>query len=249
VRAGRPLTAALAAGEVALWYAFVAEQDEPATVASELALLSSEERVRHDRLHGPAQRRSFRAAHVLLRRALSRHLGSAPGVSDSSPAAWRFRSNRHGRPELDLGSDPPLRFNLSHTQGLVACVLTREAAVGVDVETSDRRCDVARVARRCCAPSERADLQTCPDAAQQLRRFLAYWTLKEAYLKALGHGLAGSARSAVFELQGDAGARLVSGARGGAWHFFRLQPGERHQLAIACAGRERPRLRVIESGR
>ena len=53
---------------------------------------------------------------ALVRTTLSRY-------AEVDPAAWRFERNRYGRPHLLAGQcDRDLRFNLSHTRGLIASV-------------------------------------------------------------------------------------------------------------------------------
>ena len=106
-----------------------------------------------------------------------------PRTGDSS-------RNVHGRPEiLDRPAGvPDLRFNLSHTDGLIACAVTIGREVGVDVEHVGRRL-THDIAGRFFAPREVADLKSLP-VAEQPRVFFDYWTLKEAYIKARGFGLA-----------------------------------------------------------
>ena len=64
-----------------------------------------------------------------------------------------LRANPYGRPEIQVEQGvPPLRFNLSHTTGLVTCAVTRSADVGVDVEQTTRQGDLGAIAPSSCAP-------------------------------------------------------------------------------------------------
>lgn len=86
------------------------------------------------------------------------------------------------------GGAERVRFNLSHTRGLVGCALTLDSAVGFDVEHSGGRGASLELAQRFFAPPEIAALEGLE--AEALRsRFYETWTLKEAYLKARGLGL------------------------------------------------------------
>src|SRR3954451_20032403 len=78
--------------------------------------LSADERERMTRFVFDRDRRTFLLTRALVRTTLSRY-AAVP------PAAWRFIANDHGRPEiLDRAAGvPDLRFNLSHTDGLIAC--------------------------------------------------------------------------------------------------------------------------------
>jgi 4'-phosphopantetheinyl transferase len=144
-----------------------------------VALLSDEERQRMSRFCFERDRLLFLVAHALVRTTLSR-------FADAPPAAWRFRTGSHGRPEI---ATPPsrLRFSLSHTRGLAACAVTIDADIGLDVEnlSSGAALDVAE---RFFSPREVRDLFGRPEASRR-DRFVEFWTLKEAYIKARGLGL------------------------------------------------------------
>jgi 4'-phosphopantetheinyl transferase len=153
----------------------------PDAIAEDETLLQPDERERANRFHFERDRRMYIGAHALLRRALSRH---AP----VDPAAWRFVASEHGRPEIGGPAGAPrLRFSLSHTRGIAACAVAAEIDIGFDVEDAAREAPL-EVARR-FAPSEIADLSSLP-AGEREERFFVYWTLKEAYVKARGLGLA-----------------------------------------------------------
>jgi 4'-phosphopantetheinyl transferase len=130
---------------------------------------------------------------------------------------------------------PDLRFNVSHTSGLVACAVTVGREVGVDVEHTGRRL-VHDVAERFFSPREVADLRACP-AADQPVVFFDYWTLKASYIKARGLGLAlplgqfsfvcvpGRAPTIEFapELHDDPSS----------WQFAQFWPTAEHRMAVA----------------
>ena len=82
---------------------------------------------------------------------------------------------------------PPLRFNLSHTTGLVACAVALSDDVGIDIEWNRRPAPIA-VARRFFTDAEAAAILSLPSSERD-ERFFLYWTLKEAYVKAKGVGL------------------------------------------------------------
>ncbi|MEM9365035.1 MAG: 4'-phosphopantetheinyl transferase superfamily protein [Planctomycetota bacterium] len=80
-------------------------------------------------------------------------------------------------------------FNIAHTDGLVMCGLASGARwIGVDVECLERRTDT-NLARRYFASSEVAQLDRVRDEDERCHRFLKIWTLKEAFIKAIGTGL------------------------------------------------------------
>src|SRR5258706_660501 len=119
--------------EVRVYYAPSASVEDSAEHARCLARLSDEERERHRRFHFERDRHSYLAAHALTRSVLGELVACAP-------EQLRFAAGPHGRPELcEPEPEPRLRFNLSHTHGMVACGVALEHDIGVDVEYVERR--------------------------------------------------------------------------------------------------------------
>jgi|GEM_PF-1717292 len=177
-----------------------------AELAAEAAVLDADERSRAARLRFDADRQMYRAAHVLLRRALSL---AAP----SAPAHWRFVRGPYGRPEIDVAACPDaagLRFNLTHTRGLVCCALAWESPVGIDAECRRPMQDVRAIAERFFAAEESAAViaSGAPGSPAAASTFRALWTLKEAYIKALGRGLSMGLDGFAFRLVGAPPARI-----------------------------------------
>src|SRR5438105_4776822 len=136
---------------VHVWYSLASKELEKDRAASYLELLTPEERERYHRFMQEKDRRQFLLGKVLVRTALSHYLSLAP-------ERWLFTSNRFGKPVLaNSPSQPALRFNLSHTEGLVACVIARDFDVGIDVENVGRSVNLD-IARRFFAPTEVAFL-------------------------------------------------------------------------------------------
>lgn len=191
-----------------------------ARLAAGAAVLDAEEQSRASRFRFDRDRQVYRAAHVLLRRALSLH-GSYP------PSAWRFQRGEHGRPEIDLGACPDgmgLRFNLAHTHGLVCCVLARDTPLGIDAECHRPARELSAIAARFFSEGEAAmvaeavvaDPRREPGAAQLSSvaatpgalAFYSLWTLKEAYVKALGRGLSLGLDRCVFRFSDERPAHI-----------------------------------------
>src|SRR5688572_20365909 len=215
----------LAAGSVALWFARAAQLGDPAIADSYAALMSDEERERARRMVVDGARQLHVLARALQRTVLASYL---PGVA---PHELRFSRNESGRPSLaapfDVGG---LDFNLAHTRGMVVLAVARGLQFGIDVECHDKNMPLA-AARRYFSRDEVAALETLP-AGLQPGRFLRLWTLKEAYLKAIGTGISGGlggmtfhldARGITFERDADPGAS--------GWWFGQFSVGAEHLLA------------------
>jgi 4'-phosphopantetheinyl transferase len=175
-------------------------------------------------------RRAFLLTRALVRTMLSRY---AP----LSPSEWRFITNVHGRPEILDRPDavPDLRFNISHTNGLIACAVTIGREVGVDVEHIGRHL-THDIAGRHFAPAEVADLRRLSDEEQRTV-FYDYWTLKESYIKARGFGLALPLGDFAFKLNPPAPPTISFEPAlkddPGTWQFLQEWPTPTHRLALA----------------
>lgn len=191
------------------------------------ALLDDSERERARRFHFERDRLSYIAAHALGRGLLSAWAGG-------EPSAWRFTIGGHGKPEVLVPPGAPqLRLNLSHTRGLAAAVLTEDHDIGIDVEWLERQPASADLARRFFAPAECAQLAAVPPS-QANQTFLSFWTLKEAYIKAIGKGLAQPLDSFAFTLDPLA-IRFEVGLDDdpACWRFQRFRPTSSHVMALA----------------
>ncbi|MGB5473429.1 MAG: 4'-phosphopantetheinyl transferase superfamily protein [Gammaproteobacteria bacterium] len=214
--------------EVHVWLARPDAVTDAAYLADCIAMLGDDERERYRRFRFEKDRHLFLVAHALVRRVLSCYV-------DVGPADWHFVSGAHGRPEV---AAPPLpvnlRFNLSHTSGLAACVVTLNDACGIDAERLDRRPRMRAIAAKLFAGPEVQDLLDREGSAVYHERFFTYWTLREAWCKALGTGLAHEDRSVWFDLDGCDAVRLHGAA--GQWQFAVQKPTTEHVLAIAVLG-------------
>ncbi len=167
--------------EVHVWYLRAHPTSHASYAAVAKPLLDEVEQRRAAAFsHWPSQF-EFVVGRAFLRWTLGRYLSV-------EPASLHFQPNQYGRPELIGGSK--LQFNLSHSGGLIALAIAYGHEVGLDVEHSRAHPLDAEVAEEHFAPSEFADYASQSTPAARHTRFLEYWTLKEAYLKARGTGLA-----------------------------------------------------------
>lgn len=191
--------------------------------------LSAGERQRASRFHHLSDKWEFVLGRLMARSLLAARTGV--------PAdAFTFVENAHGRPEIAAPAlDSPLRFNLSHSGGLVACVLGEAKQVGVDIERVDRPAVDPRVIRRYCSEPEQAALGLLGDE-QRHERFLQLWTLKEAYVKARGTGLTLPLASVSFAVAADGpGDVSFNGVDDEArWMFAHTRLEPKHLLAVAA---------------
>lgn len=176
----QPERFALASDEVHLWLATLEASSEQLTAYEQL--LSCDERERAARFCFPRDRDRYVVGRGLLRVILARYLGIAP-------LELRFAYNAYGKPELATeGGAQSLRFNLSHSHGLVLYAVARGRELGVDIERVRPEMATEAIARHFFSPQEVRALMALPPHART-DAFFRCWTRKEAYLKARGEGL------------------------------------------------------------
>jgi len=139
------------------------------------SLVTDADRDRMSATARPLRRTQYLAGRALLRFALE-HWTGLPAASH------RLHVREGGKPDCIGGP----AISISHDGTSVACAIAASGEVGVDVQHVVPRRRIADIARRYFSQAENAWLDNAtPDA------FYRLWVLKEAYLKALGSGLAG----------------------------------------------------------
>lgn len=169
-------------GEVHVWYIPV-EADAAESCQRPLeACLSLPERQKYSTLTRPAVRQNFLLSRGCLRYLLGYYL-------DLPPHALVFTFGPYGKPSLSSTThQSTLQFNLSHSEQRIVIALHLQRSLGIDIEHLRPVTQLASLCRRCLTPIE-AETMLPLDTEQSSRRFLQYWTAKEALLKAMGVGL------------------------------------------------------------
>ncbi|GGC67812.1 hypothetical protein GCM10011362_15340 [Marinobacter halophilus] len=137
------------------------------------------------------RRGEFLTSRWLIRQSLANASGEAP--ERCQPV--------DGRP-VTSSTPPGWHLSLSHSKGLTA-VAAGTQPLGIDIEPSQRKPDWTGLAKRWFSAVEQEWLFRANDPFS----FLKVWTLKEAWLKATGRGIAGNLQTLEvrkdFELYGD----------------------------------------------
>ncbi len=151
----------------------------------------------------------------------------------------------HGKPFVVAPPQAARPFNVAHTDGLVlfaSCqseLAISEMALGVDVERLSRRTDV-ELAQRYFAPPEVQYVWDHRDPDARHYAFLRVWTLKEAFIKAIGTGLTMPLGDFAFEqIDSDRPrVRMLNPAleTGEQWQFIAFHPAEDYVGALAVSG-------------
>lgn len=229
----------LDADTIHLWH-FELESNPLRMDAQYLDWLSPAERNRHDRLLIANRRQHYLLGKIMQRQILSHY-------EELEPRDWQFEDNAWGKPAVALRPDPGLHFNLSHSGNAYVMAVARHGELGVDIEFAQRGRRVSKLAGRYFSAQE-AHWLLAQEASRQQELFYDFWTLKEAYIKARGMGLALSLDGFSFDVS-QAGkinfAHHDLGSRGEHddedWRFWRIKwPGvsEDYALALAVAAKD-----------
>lgn len=206
------------------WWAFTEGQTDWGKVRSALTL-PEQERAAAFRFDRDAI--GFMAGRYLQRSVLSSYLGAnAEGLD--------IVAGEHGKP--CLAGEPALAFNLSNTNGLAVLAVSRECtAVGVDAEMYSVVLE-AGTAQLICSAAEATTLSMLQGTERQ-SLLLAYWTLKESFLKAIGLGL--SVEPHRLNVQVDTVSREIRvehdlSGDGANWHHRLFRSPSGHVIAVSA---------------
>lgn len=143
-------------------------------------ILEPHERAHAESLSNLQSRLNYAEIHGRLRILLA-------DVVNSSPKHLRILKAEYGKPYLI--DYPELSFNLSHTGNKLIVVYAYHHNVGVDIETCKKRANLAGLVEKCFAEEEQNYWRQLPHS-QQTQAFYRFWTRKEAFVKAVGRGIA-----------------------------------------------------------
>lgn len=200
-----------------------------------MALLSADELAKAQGLLREQARDNYVLSRGLLRSTLASYLRC-------EPQALQFASGEHGKPAL-VHHD--LAFNLSHSQDKLLLAISNLPTVGVDVETIKPRQGMAGIAQRCFSPREFRYWQQLPPC-EQIPQFFRLWTFKEAFVKAVGRGIALGLERCEVDVESNRGFSQIPSEHGLAdnWSGQSLPLGD-HLAAALVTVRQPHQLRCL----
>lgn len=214
-------------GEVHVWR--VPLDPLEGEVARLRALLSPDETARADRFHFDRHRRRYVVGRGALRRLLGAYLGRRP-------ESLVFEYGAREKPRLADRGAAALEFNLSNSEELALIAVTPAIELGVDLEALRPMEDALAISERFFSAPERAALAACPPAERDAA-FFRCWTRKEAYVKAVGDGIALGLDRFDVSLEPGGAARFLAlegdPARAAEWSLTHLEPGPGYVGALA----------------
>lgn len=127
-----------------------------------------------------------------------------------------FVRGEHGKPSIngDLTLNHNVNFNLSHCKRAVACIVSDDGEVGIDVESLGRY--KPQLAEYCMSDEEQRQIVESDDPDGE---FTMLWTKKEALLKMTGEGITDDMKNCLTSSRAE-GVEIESGInkeKGYAW--------------------------------
>jgi len=176
-------------------------------------------RARNLRLEMP--RRAFVLGRLLLRSTVAR-------IAEVPPGDVGIELEPTGRPRL-TGELSHYFVSIAHSASRVVVGVAKRQ-VGVDVEQLQQSPPQPRLMARVCSPDELRVLEVMNDA-DRAAAFMTVWTRKEAYGKAVGHGLDFPLSSVTV---GVSGSTILGGK--GDWHAADIDVDPRCAAAVVAQG-------------
>ena len=230
-------------GEIHVWSVRL---DPPADRVEALGrALSDDEWARANRFRFDKHRRQYVVGRGVLRTLLAAYLGTRPELVTFSygPRGKPFLAESFplspgtGERAGERGDgNNHLYFNLSNSDEMALVAFVRGREIGADIEYLKPMPDCEQIAERFFSESERVVLRGIP-AQRKEEAFFNCWTRKEAYLKAVGEGLAAPLDSFDVTLAPGEPPRMLTlkgdAAAASKWLFEHLCPAPDYIGAIA----------------
>ncbi|SFX33824.1 4'-phosphopantetheinyl transferase [Thermoactinomyces sp. DSM 45891] len=188
------------------------------------AILDQKEEEKRNSYLVDHKKKEFLLGRMLLKGLLGQYLGI-------ESADIRFEENKYGKLYLtpNLQDKKQIYFNLTHTDGLVACAVTLAGEVGIDVENIFK--DHLEVMPLVFQEEEKAFVKKPEDLETRLQHFYWIWTRKEAVMKAEGKGFSMKPLSFTVPLNHH---REFDGE----YHFYTFHPKEDCMISTALCSEQ-----------
>jgi 4'-phosphopantetheinyl transferase len=206
-------------------------------------LLDKSECERAERFVFDRDRDRFVISHARLRQILATY-------ANVSPKSLQFGTGPYGKPYLTWPAlSPRSEFNMSHSGDVALYAVALGQSVGIDLENMRRELDYQNVIQSVFSEYEREALASLP-LEQRRAGFYAVWTRKEAFIKAIGHGLSYPLSSFSVSVHPGEPTKLYlpEDLTGERWTLQTLHPGDGYIAALAVAGNV-AQIRLYEQNR
>lgn len=214
----------------------VSVKDFIAKIDNFWSILSKTEKTRANRFVFPEHKERFIIVHGILRQLLAKYLHTKP--EDLS-----FITNKYGKPKIDN-----INFNISHSRDLGLLAFAKNSAVGVDIEFINKNFMNLDIAERFFSAHEVQTLSKLP-VAERPQAFFNCWTRKEAFIKAIGEGLAFPLNKFDVDINSDKDSLLLAihddKYKVSNWSLVALDMPHNYAAALAVSGSTTKLLKLL----
>jgi 4'-phosphopantetheinyl transferase len=206
----------LGGNEVEVWHGKVAAED--AHYQAYWHVLDEAEQTQARKFKNALLHKRYVEIHGRLRNLLAQRL-------NQSPEKIRLKKAGQGKPYL--ADHPELAFNLSHSEDRLMIAAGWDCQIGIDIEICKQRINLSGLVDKCFAEEEALYWSKLPDT-QKNQAFYQFWTRKEAFVKATGHGIALGLNECVINPENPTEFLRVPDLCGqaSAWHLQDFDLGE-----------------------
>lgn len=172
---------------VHLWLVDEEEVTRAADLTHYPSLLSEDENSKWLSLRSQRKKQQFLIARATLRTLLSRY------IKTLKPEDLNIVISPSGKPMLEMEIRNGIQFNISHSQGKTLIGVTRNKLIGVDIEYMNPHRKWREIANDYFHEKEwphSPGVCENTDGLDLMSKFYKIWTLKEAFVKAEGSGMA-----------------------------------------------------------
>jgi 4'-phosphopantetheinyl transferase len=131
--------------------------------------------------------------------------------------------------------------SLSHSHSMIACAVNPNAQVGVDIEKIG---DIDFALCNEFLSNRELNFLKSQSAEERLSVFYKFWTLKEAYLKAIGEGVR-NMDLAMLEFDLTASPQPVLLEKENNWNFFTEKIMPLYQLSLCYQANQHKNIKII----
>jgi len=142
-------------------------------------LLNGDEKLKVASFIRPEIQKKYIKTRGVLRKVLAKYLDIKPQEIDIQIA-------EHGKPFVE---NEELFFNLSHTANRLVIAVSNNSEIGIDLEQYKYRKNLQGLVKKCFSEEEKYFWESL-SVQQQAMLFYQLWVRKEAFVKAIGRGIA-----------------------------------------------------------
>lgn len=188
--------------QIDIWQTSVSLFEENHALDGLQLLLTKSDKAHIAQIRRSSEQKVKIVSRAFLRSVLTKYTGIAP-------TQLCFSHGLHGKPRLaNIGVS--LEFNLSHSDNILACAVSRSFPVGIDVERVRSKRNLKRLGESVLSRDEWNEFDNLT-AQEQQDYFFDRWALKESFIKAIGQGLTAKLNKVSFGRQDAVSSFSVNG--------------------------------------